>query len=210
KYAHEGHRVGLVTMTRGEAGSLGISKEMSPEQLAAKRSEELHCAARILNLKYLNIHQLPDKKLSEIPEQQIQDIIRKEIEQFSPDALITFHDGGISGHPDHQTVTRIVLKAVNEIKRPTLLFWFGLSPEQAEQITSRKLIPLNQYEITHKIDVSGFLSQKKKAIQCHKSQVELWRMLENTPAGYDGFASLEYFVQIRPFPANKEISAELF
>ena len=74
----QGHQTGLITMTRGEAGSLGISKELGPEELAKRRSEELKCAAGILNVSYLSIHDLPDKKLSEIPDERGLKIIKNE------------------------------------------------------------------------------------------------------------------------------------
>ncbi len=210
RYAHEGHDVGLVTMTRGEAGSLGISRELGPERLAERRSEELRCAARILNIQYLKIYQLPDKKLAELPEKEIQDIIWSEINHFKPDGIITFHEDGISGHPDHKTVSRLVLKTVDEIQDGLVLFWFGITPEQADQVSERKMFPLNPRDITHRIEISKYLPQKKEAIHCHETQDELWQMLENTPGGYDRFASVEHFIQVRPLPTMKEIRSELF
>ena len=105
-YAQTGHAVRLVTMTRGEAGSLGPARHLTPPELGRLRSKELRCSAAALHLSGLNIYHLPDGKLAELPVVQGLAIVRHEIENFLPDAIISFHSAGISGHPDHRTVAR--------------------------------------------------------------------------------------------------------
>jgi len=208
-YASMGHRVGLVTMTRGEAGSLGISKELEPAELARRRSEELSCAATVLGIQYLQLFDLPDKKLSNVPDETGREMILAEINQFRPDLIITFHQNGISGHPDHKTVTRWVMDSVNQLKYCPALFFYGIPVEYAEMIPNRQMYPLQPREITHRIDVSSVFQQRRKALECHKTQEELWKIFQSLPVDFETFSQWEYFSQVRPLPVSRDISYQL-
>ncbi|UCF65359.1 MAG: PIG-L family deacetylase, partial [bacterium] len=208
--AAENHRTGLITLTRGEAGSLGISKAYTPSELAQKRSEELHCAAKKLEISYLKIYDLPDKNLSQTPAEAGLSIIQKEIELFNPDAIITFHENGISGHPDHKQVTQWVLTAVDSLNTPPFLFYFGILPEHARMMPKRKLFAMPESDVTHKIEVKNYFSRKKAAIACHQTQEELWKSFQDLPVSFEAFSHWEYFMQVRPLPHNREVSFELF
>jgi len=199
------HRTGLVTLTRGEAGSLGISKELGPEELARRRSEELKCSAHFLGINYLSIHDLQDKKLSEIPAEVGLEIVKKEIEKFMPEMVITFHPNGISGHKDHITVTNWINQILREMETPPRLLYYGLVPEQTRLYPHRKLHPMAPSEVTHKIDTAHFFDQKIKAIECHKTQEELWKSLQSSPKNFEDISRWEYFSQAIPKPASKEI-----
>ena len=199
RYSLTGHTCRLVTFTRGEAGSLGPAKYLTPEELGRLRSEELACAAKALQLSGRRACDLPDKKLAGLPAEAGLGIIREEIEAFQPDLIVTFHPGGISGHPDHQTVARWGLQAVRE--RPSLrLVGFGITEAQARRVGFRKLRPIPDGEVTHIIDVAEYLDYKLKAIECHKSQLELWDKLRSIEGGYAQYARWEHFSQAWPVP----------
>jgi LmbE family N-acetylglucosaminyl deacetylase len=198
RYAQTGHTVRLVTMTRGEAGSLGPARHLTRPELARLRSQELRCSADALRLSGLNICHLPDGKLAELPEGQGLAIVRHEIETFLPDAMITFHSAGISGHPDHRTVARWCLQAVAEQARPPRLFAYGISSEQARRVGHRKVTPIPDDEITHVIDVSGYLEYKFDAIRCHQSQSEAWERMKAIEGGIESYLRNEHFSQVWP------------
>jgi LmbE family N-acetylglucosaminyl deacetylase len=198
RYALSGHAVRLATLTHGEAGSLGPAKHLTPEELGLLRSQELRCSAQALHLSGLNIYDLPDSKLAQLPAEQGLRIIRDEIESFCPDAMITFHAAGISGHPDHQTVARWCLQALQERNDSTRLFAFGISEEQVRRIDHRKLAPMLAHEITHVIDVSAFLNYKFAAIACHRSQAEGWERMKKIEGGLEPFLRNEHFSQVWP------------
>jgi LmbE family N-acetylglucosaminyl deacetylase len=210
KYAAAGHEVGLVTLTRGEAGSLGISKQLGPGLLAELRSQELRCAAKILGISYLHIHQLPDKQLSELPDETGISIIENEIEQFSPGIIITYDEEGITGHPDHKTVSRWVLETVDKMKGAPVLLWFGVTRQQVAHLEDRRMFALNPADITHRIDVREVLQKKIDAIHCHETQDELWKKMEKSPDGFESFSRWEHFMQVRPLPKEATIRNELF
>src|SRR5512147_3076561 len=76
RYALNGHEVRLSTLTHGEAGSLGPAKHLTPVELGQLRSKELHCSAQALHMSALNIYDLPDGKLTQLPAHRGLSIIR--------------------------------------------------------------------------------------------------------------------------------------
>jgi LmbE family N-acetylglucosaminyl deacetylase len=202
RYSLSGHTVRLATMTRGEAGTLGPAKGLTTQQLARLRSDELECSAAALHLAALQIYHLPDGRLSELPDGRGPGIVKAEIESFQPDALITFHAGGISGHPDHQAAARWCLRCVQEMKTPPRLFAYGLSAEQTRRARHRKLVPIPQEEITHVIDVSRHLSHKFDAIRCHRSQAEAWERMKTVEGGVESYLAREHFSLVWPAQAR--------
>lgn len=201
RYAVTGHTVRLVTMTHGEAGSLGPAKHLTPRELARLRADELRCSAAALFVSTLDIYSFPDGGLAELPPEEGMAIIRREIGCFQPDALITFHSAGISGHPDHRTVARWCQQAVQESVASPRLFAYGISPGQAEQIRHRRLEPIPENEISHIIDVSRYLDYKFQAIRCHQSQAESWEKMQTVPGGVTSFLQKEHFSLVWP-PAS--------
>ena len=197
RYALTGNTCRLVTFTRGEAGSLGPAKYLTPEELGRLRSTELECAVNALQLSSHRLCDLPDKRLAGLPPETGLAVIRQEIETFEPDLVLTFHRDGISGHPDHQAVARWCLQAVRDKTGPRLL-GYGIAEAQAHRVGFRRLRPIPDAEVTHVIDVTSYLDNKLRAIECHKSQSELWNKLRSVEGGYLQYASSEHFAQAWP------------
>jgi LmbE family N-acetylglucosaminyl deacetylase len=196
--AKQQNSVGLVTLSRGEAGSLGISRLLSPDELASRRSKELRCAAKVLGIEYLNLHNLPDKNFSDISQESGLSIVRKEIKKFNPDMIITFHTNGISGHSDHKTTSRWVHTVLKELDNPPKLFFYGLTEEQADQVQDRKLHWMTPEEITHKIDVKAYLNLKLRALECHETQAELLEKMNTSREKFVQMNEFEHFSCIIP------------
>jgi N-acetylglucosamine malate deacetylase 2 len=209
RYSLTGHLVRLVTLTRGEAGTLGPAEHLTRRKLAQLRSKELRCSAKALRLSGVNICHLPDGKLAELPAERGLSIIRQEMESFRPDALITFHSAGISGHPDHQTAARWCLQAVQEQTNPPRLYAYGISTEQARRVSHRKLWPIPEDEITHIIDVSEYLDYKFSAIRCHQSQSEAWERMQTIEGGILLYLHQEHFSQVWPISKHNSRSDRL-
>jgi N-acetylglucosamine malate deacetylase 2 len=209
RYAMNGHTVHLATMTHGEAGSLGPARHMTPRQLGQLRAGELRCSAQAIHLTNLNIYDLPDGRLAHLPADDGLAIIRGEIEACLPDALITFHAAGISGHPDHQTVASWCLQAAEEHGNGLRLFAYGISEDQARRIKHRKLAPIPARELTHVIDVSRYLEYKFAAIRCHQSQAEGWERMKSVDGGIEAFLRNEHFSQVWPSPQHAELEYQL-
>jgi LmbE family N-acetylglucosaminyl deacetylase len=136
-------------------------------------------------------------------------IVRREIDTFSPDALISFHAAGISMHPDHQTTARWCLRAIQVRSHALRMFAYGISVEQARRVTHRKLAPIPENEVTHVIDVSQYLEYKFAAIRCHQSQAEGWKRIQQVEGGIEPFLRYEHFSQIWPARAPSDVSDRL-
>jgi LmbE family N-acetylglucosaminyl deacetylase len=207
---HEGHAVALLTLTHGESASLGISRQLSAENLAERRSQELKSAAEKIGIQKINLLDLADKKLQYIPDQNGTSIICNEITSINPDILITYHDNTISGHPDHLAVTKWVINAVKQVQNPPKLFLYGLDQTQTSMIDFQRLFAVTQSEITHKINVEGYISVKSAAIRCHKTQSSLWQQFGEHNIDLNDLFRWEVFVQEWPEPENRRIKHDLF
>lgn len=108
-----GARVLLVCFTRGEGSTLGAG-----DDLAARRDDEVACAADVLGIAQVHVHAYPDGTLSQVPVGRL----AAEIVTAAADAdvLLTFDDGGVTGHPDHQRATDAAVLAGRRLAVPVL------------------------------------------------------------------------------------------
>jgi LmbE family N-acetylglucosaminyl deacetylase len=98
-----GQKVVCVTATKGEAGTKDGSVSA---ELGDTRAEELAAALDILGItehSWLGYH---DGGCTDVPQNEAVDQLVKLIEQHKPDSIITFAPDGLTGHPDHQTISR--------------------------------------------------------------------------------------------------------
>lgn len=164
KYSHLGWQVSLLCATRGEAGIPGVTLEAAGKI----RELELRQAADHLGISVDFLGYI-DGTLVYIDPEQILESIVSYIEKSQPDIILTFGPDGISGHPDHVSVSYFVTKAVKQFF-PTISLLY-LAPSEATLLgcgVSAKNPDPDSTSI--KIDVSGFKVEKIKAIQCHVSQ----------------------------------------
>lgn len=99
-----GSRVVCVTATRGELGTPD-PEAWPPHLLAARRTEELARCLEILGVTehhWLGYH---DGSLPAVDTSAAVAQLCAIVEQVQPDTVVTFGPDGITGHPDHQTVS---------------------------------------------------------------------------------------------------------
>ncbi len=191
--AAEGHRVVLVTATRGERGLAGRS-DGTGEQLAAVRMAELHASAsalgasRVVWLGYddSGLIAAPGATASfahadvEVAAQRLADVLREE----RADVLTVYDRNGGYGHPDHVQVhrvgsraavladTRVVLEATVSagLFRAVLGALrvaghaLGIPPLETRDVFSPR------HAITHSVPVGASLAAKRAAMAAHGSQ----------------------------------------
>lgn len=100
-----GQRVLCVTATRGEGG-VQDAHRWPPERMAEIRTQELGKALKILGMSehyWLNYH---DGTCDQVPEDDASKAIAGIIERSKVDTIITFGPDGLTGHPDHQSVSK--------------------------------------------------------------------------------------------------------
>ncbi|MFK7603331.1 PIG-L deacetylase family protein [Deinococcus sp. SM5_A1] len=167
----EGHRCGLVTLTRGEAGrTLGLAE--GPEELARMREVELAACLEVIGLTTTpgsvhEQHTFPDKYLKDQPLEALVEVAREAMTRHCPETVLTFPPNGSNGHPDHVTTHRAVKAAwdsLPEEDRPVLWYYASETPPENEELRAEWLPPnLSR-------DVTGHITRKLQAIACHRTQ----------------------------------------
>lgn len=192
KYSSKGVEVHLITATNGENARFRSSYKITSD-LGSVRKEELNQAGRILGIRQIFFLNYPDSMLNTIPIEYLKAKIREILIEIKPQIIITFDLHGISGHPDHQFISRATTEVFfemrhakqsvsngNERQLSKLYYltvpdsWFNLLPWKKRLALKlrRKFKPKGTADekITTCIDTSSFCAIKKKACKAHKSQ----------------------------------------
>jgi N-acetyl-1-D-myo-inositol-2-amino-2-deoxy-alpha-D-glucopyranoside deacetylase len=194
-----GHRVVLVTATRGEVGEIHNMDEQSIRpRLGEVRTKELENASRLLGVnrgEFLgyrdsgmvgtadnenpkSFHQAP---LGEAAE-RLAVILREE----RPEVIVTYAADGTYGHPDHIKAHQVTNAALDILEkegwRPRKLYYTVIPrsamkafmeqmPEDARRDNIGSRIQGTPDElITTKVDVSDLVDRKREAFGAHVSQ----------------------------------------
>lgn len=181
EYAIRGVEIYILVFTCGEAGSIGISKYLDDAELCRRRRAELGAACDALGVAGHRIVGVADKGVGDIPEKRGVAKVLAEIERFEPHVLLTFHHGGVSGHPDHIAVARFLESAFDEAgeRGPLKLYEFGILPEVADRYQRPSLVPMEAGEVDAVVSVSdAAMDRKVDAIHCHVTQIDFYRSLQ--------------------------------
>ena len=206
RLAGEGHAVHLLTATRGEAGTIGISASLGRQDLAAIREAELVAACAALGIHPPEILTLPDYGLARLDEETLLRPFVRKIRSVRPDIVMSFHADGISGHNDHRTVAarlgRAFDVAADSAVWPYLgspfavqRFWAYSVPEsRARRVTMRKLFAVPDEDIDAVLDVRAYVRAKRAAVAAHASQKPFIDRLEQDLGDLDEYWAQESFV----------------
>lgn len=169
KAAAAGHRVHLVTATRGEAGIPG----KTTAETAVIREAELRRACGELGVQQLTFLDYRDGQLATIPDRSGRDRLLALMRQTRPDVVVTFGPDGISGHPDHIAINRWTTAAFDQLQQespgPRRLYY--IAPSAATQQGCGVPPPAAAVDSPVAfIDVGPYLVPKVRAAQQHQSQ----------------------------------------
>jgi N-acetyl-1-D-myo-inositol-2-amino-2-deoxy-alpha-D-glucopyranoside deacetylase len=130
KAAADGHRVVLVTATRGEAGEIhNMDEAASRPRLGEIRTGELENASRILGVSRGEFLGYRDSGMVGTPENDdprsfhqapIDEAARKLaaiIREERPDVVVTYAEDGVYGHPDHIKAHFVTNAALDQLLR---------------------------------------------------------------------------------------------
>jgi LmbE family N-acetylglucosaminyl deacetylase len=195
RLAAEGHRVVLVTATAGERG-LTLERVIRGRSLSEVRAAELRDSARSLGCARVVVLGYPDsgsdpsdhaagETFATMPVEDAALRLAGVLVQERADVLTIYDPAGGYGHPDHVQVhrvgqraaefarTKVVLEAtvdrrllLRALRCIRVLKWN--SPDFAPKRFKHRFA--EPHRITHRIDVSAFLPQKRAAMQAHLSQ----------------------------------------
>lgn len=164
KYAHQGIQVVLLTATRGEAGIPGTK----PEAAGEIRELELLRAAKHLGIEvYFLDYQ--DGELSTADPEKLLAHIACWIDTVQPQVILTFGPDGVSGHPDHVTISHIVTQTVEQFFKDVCLLY--IAPSEATVLgCGVSTSSMSPDEPLISVDISDYKLEKIRAIQSHVSQ----------------------------------------
>jgi N-acetyl-1-D-myo-inositol-2-amino-2-deoxy-alpha-D-glucopyranoside deacetylase len=194
-----GHRVVLVTATRGEVGEIhNMDPEASRPLLGEIRTEELKAAGEILGVDRIEFLGYRDSGMVDTADNKdprsfhqarldeaaakLAVLIREE----RPDVVVTYAEDGVYGHPDHIKAYQVTNAALDLLERegwaPKKLYYMAIPrslmeafasqmPEEAQRQNSNMRIAGTPDElVTTRIDVHDYVDQKRKAFGAHVSQ----------------------------------------
>ena len=215
KYAEEGVKVQLVTVTDGRYGT-GQTNLKPGEELVALRKEELKCAASYLGIEepiWLGYHdqlKLKDGFFGHVP--YIQNVMRdldSLIKKIEPDIILTWGPDGGSNHMDHRIVgastTQVFLS--QNWEKTKALYYIATPSSKVEASDEKMLRGVADSYLTMEISYSKEDGEKAiKAFACYKTQFSQETMKNRANVIRNG----DYKVYFRPLISTKTKSDNLF
>ena len=199
KYAAEGIETYLVTATRGERGRFSDGQERPGDDVVGRvREAELRAAARELGVREVTVLGCPDGGLDSVDPERTQATIAGLLHRVKPHVVITFGPEGAYGHPDHvaisQLTTAAIVRASDRDFSVSKLYHIAWSaPTWAayqaalKKLTitvdgvERQVIPAPQWGVTARIDTGGVWPEVWRAVQCHQTQMSVYKTLAGLP-----------------------------
>jgi LmbE family N-acetylglucosaminyl deacetylase len=210
KYTRRGVPVDLICATRGEKGTRLDVPALVDTGIA--REAELRAAAAITGIRDIYLLGYIDAELDKADPKEVTGKVRDIMRRVKPEVVITFGPDGISGHGDHIAIGRAATAAFEALaasgEGPRKLYYVTVpasafavpGDENVEGVLTRP-----DEEITTRIDITGYLETKVRALTAHHSQEDArWLAAMFRQAGESGWAGQEYFYLARPEGARKE------
>lgn len=227
KLAAAGHRVVLVTATRGELGELPVDGLAPGESLAQRRTRELASSCAVLGVArqvFLGYHDsgMAGEPTNEAPgcfwaadvelaARALAAIVRDE----DASVLTAYDEHGNYGHPDHIQVHRVGLRAGELADTPAVFMatvnrdrarsQMGAAGDEFEMDGDRaailETIGVEERRITTAVDVASHVDQKRHAIAAHASQVsDSGFFLDMPPELFATAFGTEWYVRVGATP----------
>ena len=234
KLADAGHRVVLVTATRGELGETPDGLLGPDESLTDRRVAELAASCQVLGVsrhEFLGYHDsgMAGEATNDDPNcfwqadveeaaERLETILRDE----GADVVVFYDENGGYGHPDHIQVHRVGRRAAERagtaraymatVNRDYLLSLADRSdevdlPMPDEQRAMLENLGVRGERVTTEIDVRAFLGHKRRAMEAHASQIsDTSFFLTMPPEAFALVWGQEWFIRVGASPAGIENS----
>ncbi|MHA4845692.1 PIG-L deacetylase family protein [Flavitalea antarctica] len=204
KYAASGAAVYIAVATDGRYGFTPHFGMRDPDSLATVRAEELNCLATTLGINKPIIMGLHDQMrmkegMDSLSSQlaKMRSSITMLFNDLKPDLVITWGSSGLTGHPDHRSVSDVVTEvfAMKKWAKPTNLYYTEVPTGSIAQ-GGMYVATVDSSYLNIRVPVSQAEMQKARtAWDCHKSQYtkegidQLQKMFWNTKNGTFFFRS---------------------
>lgn len=214
-----GHQVKVVSVTDGAAGEVNQRAQTALSQagsIGALRRHELTAALGVLGVSDFEILKFKD---GGITNQQVWNELTlsliEVIEEYQPDAVVTFDHSGWYFHLDHVGVSIATTIAVPKVSHPPDLFFhvhFYVKSDRWQYVFN------THPPLTHRVPINEVIDLKIQAFDCHASQnldtprrhlqqagrqYETYQLVSASRKGQQLLKELPFFV---PYPQRKTIS----
>jgi LmbE family N-acetylglucosaminyl deacetylase len=203
-----GQRVAVFTATHGEAGIQNESK-WPRDTLGDVRRHELAAGLRELGITTSEVFDFADGGCADVAPEMALETLRPVLIKHQPDTVLTFGADGMTGHPDHATVSAWVSRAVAASGKPVRIFHAVLDPGDYQRrvrqldekinlffnIDTPPLCDVQECDIAFTLPPQ-ILGQKIRALMAMPSQTERMFMVATEDAISRAFAR-ECFVAAR-------------
>jgi LmbE family N-acetylglucosaminyl deacetylase len=203
-----GQTVVCVTATKGEKG-VQDTERWPVETLGETRAQELDQAMKTLGITQHHWLDYHDGECNEIEVSEACEKLQKLIEQYKPDSILTFGPEGMTGHPDHATVSRWVAETAKRAAHNPTVYHVVQTPEQYEKyfkkldeqaniffnIDQPKLVGSNECDIYFELSPE-LRDTKHQALAAMPSQTEKLLKLCDDEL-FQGAFGIEAFVKAR-------------
>ena len=185
-----GARVVLMCASRGERGSVSDPALVPDGDLAGVRTRELQDAAAVLGVADVIVLDHPDGELRWAHVPQLHAEIVAAVEQYRPDAVITFAEDGLYWHLDHIGVHERTYTALGSLgsEAPPLYYVTmvqGVMHDIVKAAHAKGGVPPDSRfwgiaadafgeaakPPSFSIDVRDWVARKLAALRCHKTQM---------------------------------------
>jgi N-acetyl-1-D-myo-inositol-2-amino-2-deoxy-alpha-D-glucopyranoside deacetylase len=219
----QGHRVVLVTCTRGEEGEIhNLDLVAARPRLAEIRMDELRRACAILDVDRLAVLGYRDSGMAGSPANRHPASFQRApltevaarlgvlMREERPDVVVTYTPDGTYGHPDHVKAHQATVAALDLLRdegwEPAKTYWQAVPRSLAEEVTARleahgdrphpamRGVGIGDQEVTTTVDVGELLQRKRAAVAAHVSQNPPDLMAAMTGQILEAMRGFEHFV----------------
>ena len=162
-----GWKTVVITLTHGEAGQIYL--DAKGKTLNQIRHEELKKAIKILEVNTLAMGNFPDGKLKK-SKAGWSKWLKKQIKRYSPSLVISYDHSGLTGHPDHISLSVELKKILSLLKLKPTLIWTTLPRHLHKPPVGHPKIMNIVSKPTHILDLKWNWLKKWQAAKKHKSQ----------------------------------------
>lgn len=201
-----GQEVICITATRGEKGVQDETRWPAAE-LAEIRQQELYDAYKLIGIHHHHWLDYKDGECNQVNETEAAGRVAELIKLYQPDTIMTFGPDGLTGHPDHQAVSRWADLAKALSGSQAAVYHIVQTPEQYQAMTetdkqlnvffNTDKPPLQQTEncdICFSLD-ADLLAIKRNALAAMHSQTE--QLLAVLGDGFGAALGTEALVRVR-------------
>lgn len=206
-----GWHTAIITATRGDAGSEAYAHLTSEQTLGDVREAELRAACEILGVERVDVWRYKDGHLADAPHDRLVAHILEVMRRWQPQIVITFGPDGITGHPDHVTISAATEQSFHHMRAemsgdaPQRLYYVTVRPGRTiEHMMGNAPLPKPPTTV---LNVSAYAQIKRAALACHASQKDDWmRLLDD----HDWLSVDRFFRAFPPVADGSPLEVTMF